>query len=90
MRIIVAVTAAALQAQGPLPLEQGAVGVGAVLPAAVGMDHQVRGGGLGEQGPPQGRSDEFFGHSRSHMPADHVLGVLVLESAQVGHTGYDP
>jgi len=54
LRIAITVAPTALRAQGPVLVEQGAVGVAAVLPAPVGMHNKARGRGLGEQGPLQG------------------------------------
>ena len=65
-------------------VEQSAVSVAAVLPAAVGVDHEFRGGQLREKGPPQGRGDQFFRHRGPHVPAHDVFGGPVLKGAQVG------
>lgn len=83
LRIVITAAPTALRAQGPVLVEQGAVGVAEVLPAPVGMHDQARGGGLVVQDPLQSRGGEFFGHGRAHLPADHILSALVLESAQV-------
>ena len=51
LRIIVAIAASALRAHGPVPAEQGAVSIAAILPAPVGVDDQARGRRLGEKSP---------------------------------------
>ena len=55
-------TAAALRTHGPVPVQERAVGVAAVLAALpgttpVGVDDKLWGGRLGEKGPLQGRGD---------------------------------
>ena len=79
-------TASVLRAQGPVLAEQGAVDVPAMLAAlpgttAVGIHDQARGGSLGKQVPLQSRGDECFGHDGPHVPADHLLGALILKRA---------
>ena len=49
--IVVALAATALRAHGPVPMQEGAVGVAAVLAAAVGVDDKAWSGRLGEKGP---------------------------------------
>ena len=44
-------TAAALRTHGPVLMQKGAVGVAAILAAAVGVDDKVRGRRLGEKSP---------------------------------------
>ena len=51
LRIIVAVAAAALRAQRLVVVQQLAVGVAAVLPTPVGMDHEARRGRLSPKSP---------------------------------------
>ena len=56
LRIIVAIAAAALRTHGPVPAEQGAVSIAAILAALpgttpVGVDDQARGRRLGEKSP---------------------------------------
>ena len=46
---MVAVALAALRAQGPVLVEQGAVGVAALVPAAVGVHEQTRRGQLDQK-----------------------------------------
>ena len=79
-------TASVLRATDPVFAEQGAVDVAAMLAAlpgttAVGTHDQARGGGLGKQVPLQNRGDECFGHDGPHVPADHLLGALILKRA---------
>ena len=87
-------TAAALRTHGPVPVQEGAVGVAAVLAALpgttpVGVDDKVRSRWLGKKGPLQGRGDQFFRHVGRHVPAlpgttHDVLGARVLKGAQIG------
>ena len=60
--VVVALAAAALRTHGPVPVQERAVGVAAVLAALpgttpVGVDDKVRGRWLGKKGPLQGRGD---------------------------------
>ena len=60
-------------------MEQGPVGVAAVLHPVVGMHHQA-GGGLG---PLQRRRDQRFGHRVEHVPAHDECAGHLLKGAQV-------
>ena len=72
-------------------MQEGAVGVAAVLAAlpgtaAVGVDDKAWGGRVGEKGPLQGRGDQFFRHGGPHVPAlpgttHHVFDVHALKGA---------
>ena len=84
--VVVALAAAALRTHGPVPVQERAVDVAAVLATlpgttAVGVDDKVWGGRLGKKGPLQGRGNQFFWHRGPHVPAYHVFGVHVLKGA---------
>ena len=84
--VVVALAAAALRTHGPVPVQEGAVGIAAALAAlpgttAVGVDDKAWGGRLGEKGPLQGRGNQFFRHGGRHVPVHDVLGAPVLKGA---------
>ena len=82
--VVVALTAAALRAQGLVLVQQLPIRVAAVLAAAVGVDEQARGGRLGPKGPLQGTGHQLCGHGGPDLPADDLLAGHVLKGAQVG------
>ena len=84
LSVVVAIPAAALRTEGLMVVEQLAIGVAAVLPAAVGVHNKPGRGRLGKKAPLQGRGDQLFGHGGGHVPAHDVLAARVLEGAQIG------
>lgn len=64
-------------------MEQLPVRITAVLPAAVGVHHQPRGGRLGPKGALQGHGDQLLGHGGHDVPAQHALAARVLKGAQI-------
>ena len=83
LRIIVAVAAATLRAQGLVVVQQLAVHVATVLPAAVGVDKQVRCGRLSSKSALQGAGNQIFGHGSHHVPTHYLLADHILVRAQV-------
>ena len=49
--VVVALAAAALRTHGPVPVQERAVGVAAILAAPVGVDDEAWGRWLGKKGP---------------------------------------
>ena len=78
---------------GPVPVQEGVVGVGAILPALpgttpVGVDEEAWDRRLDKKGSLQGRGDQFCRHRGPRVPAlpgttHDELGAPDLEGAQI-------